>query len=54
VPNLAELNAPAVEAIGAQLLRGVRDQCAPTAAGAPACSMSKFADKMTGRCSLGI
>ena len=54
VPNLALLNAPAVEAMAAQLLRGVGNRCAPTAAGAPACSMSNFGEKLTGRCSLGI
>jgi hypothetical protein len=54
VPNLARSNAPAVEAMGAQLLGVARDQCAPTAAGAPACSMSNFNERLTGRCSLGI
>jgi len=54
VPNLSKLNAPAVEATGAQLLRDVRDRCAPTAAGAPACSLSTLNEKITGRCSVGI
>jgi hypothetical protein len=54
VPNLARLNAPAVEATGAQLLRTVRSQCAPSAGGEPACTMSSFQNRITGRCSLGI
>jgi hypothetical protein len=54
VQNLAALNAPAVEATGAQLLREVANRCAATATGAPACSMSTFHEKLTGRCSIGI
>lgn len=53
-PNMASLNAPAVEAIGALLLSGVRNQCVPSAAGTPSCSMSSFGDRINGRCSLGI
>jgi hypothetical protein len=54
VPNLAKLNAPSVEATAAQLLRAAHNQCAPTAAGQPACSMSNFDERITGRCSVGI
>ena len=54
VPNLAKLNAPAVETTGAQLLSEVRNRCVPTAAGAPAGSVSTFGEKISGRCSVGI
>lgn len=54
VPNMARANAPAVEATAAQLLRVLGSQCAPRGAGEPACSMSNFGNKLTGRCSLGI
>jgi hypothetical protein len=54
VPNLASFNAPAVAAMGIQLLAGVRNQCAPTKTGAPACSTSNFNERIKGRCSIGI
>jgi hypothetical protein len=54
VPNMASLNAPAVEATGSLLLSGVRNRCAPKAAGTPSCSMSNFRDRINGRCSIGI
>ena len=54
IPNLAELNAPAVQATITQLLNEVAGQCAPSAPGAPSCSMSYLDANMRGRCSIGI
>lgn len=54
VPNLARLNAPAVEATDALFLRAARNRCAPNAGGEPACSKSELNERINGRCSLGI